>query len=271
MTNARMRTLASLRGAICRLEAETMPHDAQRVALGHADADTLLQGGLMRGVLHEVFATQTRQSAAATGFVAGIAERLAKQRTLLWVRQDFVEREAGILSMSGLAELGLDPRRLVLVRATDAEAALRVAADGLACDALGAVVLDLWGEVRTFDLVASRKLTMAAQTSGVPCVMLRTSALPEVSTAETRWIIRAARSPPVPEWSAWGSPVLDAELVRNRHGQTGQWIMEWNCDECLFREPAAYSQPVVAAPADRPHQAPVVARGEIARFNRRAG
>jgi protein ImuA len=225
----------------------------------------------MRGVLHEVFATETRQSATAAGFVAGVAERLAKRRPLLWVRQDFVEVEAGAFSMSGFAELGLDPRRLVLVCAADAEAALRVAADALACDALGAVVLDLWGEVRAFDLVASRKLTLAAQTSGVPCVMLRTSALPEVSTAETRWVVRAARSPPVPEWSAWGAPVFNVELVRNRHGQTGQWIMEWNCDECLFREPAAHSQPVAAAPADRPHQAPVAARGEIARFTRRAG
>ncbi len=271
MTGARMSTLASLRGTINRLEAKGGPHGAERVVLGHADADATLQGGLMRGVVHEVFATETRQSASATGFVAGIADLLARQRPLLWVRQDFVECEASALSMSGFAELGLDPRRLVMVRATDAEIALRVAADALACDALGAVVLDLWGEVRAFDLVTSRKLTLAAQNSGVSCVMLRTSALPAVSTAETRWIVRAARSLPTPEWGAWGQPMFDAELVRNRHGQNGQWIMEWSCHECLFREPAAYSQPVAASPADRPHQAPVVARGETANLTRRTG
>lgn len=141
-----------------------MPQGAERKALGHAGVDASLQGGLMRGVLHEVFAIETRQSATASGFVAGMAERLAKRRTLLWVQQDFVEREAGALSISGLAELGLDPRRFVLVRAGDAETALRVTGDALACSALGAVVLDLWGEVRSFDLVASRKLTIAAQT-----------------------------------------------------------------------------------------------------------
>lgn len=266
--SARMNMLASLRGDIRRLEADTVPQDA-RVALGHAGADELLQGGLMRGALHEVFATETRQSASATGFAAGVAGRLAMQRSLLWVRQDFVDLEAGALSMNGFAELGLDPRKLVLVRATDAEAALRVAADALACDALGAVVLDLWGAVRAFDLVASRKLTLAAQTSGVACVMLRTSALPEISTAETRWVVRAARSPPTSDWCGWGAPIFETNLVRNRHGRTGQWIMEWNSDECLFRESPPHSQPVAAAPADRPHQAPVAPRR--ANVTRRAG
>ena len=32
--------------------------------------------------------------------------------------------------------------------------------------------------------------------------------------------------------------------------------MEWKCDECLFGKPAADPQPVAAAPAHRPHQAP---------------
>lgn len=270
MASARMSTLASLQGAIGRLQAQTLPQTAGRVALGHVEADAALQGGLMRGGLHEVFAQETRQSASASGFAAGIAWLLARQRTLLWVRQDFAEWEAGTLSMSGLAELGLDPRRLVMVHAQDAAAALRVASDGLACDALGAVVLDLWGEVRAFDLVASRKLTLAAQSSGVSCVMLRTSAQPAVSTAQTRWTVCAARSPPRPDWSAWGAPVLDVELVRNRHGQTGRFFMEWKSDECLFRDVAAHSSSVAAAPADRPHPAHVVARRDVA-SERRAG
>ena len=148
--------------------------------------------------------------------------------------------ESGALSMSGLRELGLDPRLLVTVRAADADAALRTAADALACDALGVVVLEVWGEARQLDLVASRKLTLAAQASGVTALLLRVAATPQPSTAETRWIVRAAHSPPAaPRWHAWGAPVFDAELVRNRHGPVGRWIMEWKCDECLFSEPAA--------------------------------
>jgi protein ImuA len=258
MSGARKNTLASLRGTIGRLEGDDAG-GLSRVALGHAGADALLQGGLVRGALHEVFAEGGRHGAAATGFIAGLAHRLAGPRPLVWVRQDFAERESGALSMSGLNELGLDPRLLVTVRAADAEAALRAAADALACDALGAVVLDVWGEVRQLDLVASRRLTLAARVSNVSCLVLRTAAAPSASTAETRWVVRAAPSPPAME--AWGAPTIDAQLVRNRHGETGRWIMEWKCDEGLFREgifhkDSAHSQPLAAAPADRPAETP---------------
>jgi protein ImuA len=254
--NARTSTLAALRGTIDRLEGDV--DGLSRMALGHAGADAMLQGGLVRSALHEVFAEAGRHGAAATGFVAGLAHRVARHRPLVWVRQDFLDIESGTLSMHGLAELGLDPRRVVMVRAADAESALRVAADAVACDALGAVVLDVWGEVRALDLVASRKLTLAARASGVTVLISRIAAMPSASTAETRWIVRAAHSPPGLE--AWGMPMLDTQLVRNRHGPTGQWIMEWNCDECLFRESQTYSQPVAAAPADRPLEAPVLAQ-----------
>jgi protein ImuA len=277
MSGARTSTLASLRGSIERIETHDEAYTPHRVALGHADADATLQGGLALGAMHEVFADAGRQSAAATGFVAGLAGRAAARRPLVWVRQDFTEIESGALSMSGLAELGLDPRLLVTVRAADVDTALRTAADAFACDALGAVVLEIWGQPRQLDLVASRKLTLAAQASGVTGLLLRVAAEPLPSTAETRWIVRAAHSPPAPSLmpaaplrpaapgSAWGAPVFDAQLVRNRHGPVGRWIMEWKCDECLFSEPAAYPQPVAATPAHRPHQAPARAR------ERRAG
>ncbi len=273
MNGARTSTLASLRGSIERIEAQGEAYSPRRVALGHADADATLQGGLALGAMHEVFAESGRQGTAATGFVAGLAGRIAAtkgpHRPLVWIRQDFTEIESGAVSMSGLSELGLDPRLLVTVRAADVDSALRTAADALACDAVGVVVLEVWGEARQLDLVASRKLTLAAQASGVTGLLLRMAAEPQPSTAETRWIVRAAHSPPAAissssasPCSAWGAPLLDAQLVRNRHGPVGRWIMEWKCDECLFGKPAAYPQPVAAAPAHRPHQAQDRARGE---------
>jgi protein ImuA len=277
MTGARMSTLATLRGSIEHIEAHGDAYLPDRVALGHADADATLQGGLALGAMHEVFAEAGRQSAAATGFVAGLAGRAAARRPMVWVRQDFAEIESGALSMSGLAEFGLDPRVLVTVRAADVDTALKTAADALACDALGVVVLEVWGEARQLDLVTSRKLTLAAQASGVTGLLLRVAAEPSPSTAETRWIVRAAHSPPsaplmpaapsmpAAPWSAWGAPVFDAQLVRNRHGPVGRWIMEWKCDERLFEKPAAYPQPVAAAPAHRPYQTPALVR------KRRAG
>ena len=263
MTGARTNTLATLRDSIERIETHEDAYRPDRVVLGHADADATLQGGLALAAVHEIFA-EGRQSAAATGFVAAFAGRVAPRRPLVWIRQDFTEIETGALSMSGLAELGLDPRLVVTVRAADVDAALRTAADALACDALGAIVLEVWGEARQFDLVASRKLTLTAQASGVTALLLRLAAQPQPSTAETRWIVRAAHSPPATPCSAWGAPLFDAQLVRNRHGPVGRWIMEWKCDECLFSQPAAYPQPVAAASAHRPHQTPARARQRYA-------
>ncbi|HUN97633.1 MAG TPA: DNA repair protein [Bradyrhizobium sp.] len=266
-----MSTLATLRGRIERLETQDGTHRLDRVALGHGGADTMLQGGLARAAVHEVFAAG-HQSAAATGFIAGLAGRVTARRPLVWVRQDFTEIESGALSMSGLAELGLDPRYLVTVRATDIEQALRTTGDALACDAVGAVVLEVWGESKQLDLVASRKLTLAAQASGVTCLVLRVAATPSPSTAETRWIARAAHSPPAGIETAWGTPRFDVELVRNRHGLIGRWIMEWKCDECLFSEPATYPQSLAATPAHRPHQSPapnIFQRGIFERGERR--
>ena len=258
MTGARMSTLATLRKSVARLEAGEGAAQPRRVALGHEEADATLQGGLATGALHEVFAAAGWQAAAATGFVFGLAGRVAARRPLVLIRQDFAERESGALSPHGLSELGLDPRLLVTVRAPDLETALRIAADALACDALGAVVLELWGDSPKLDLVGSRKLTLAAQASGVTALVLRIAAEPTPSTAETRWILRTAPSLPGPAWSAWGAPRFDAELIRNRHGQTGRWIMEWTCDDTRFSQSAADSQPVAAAPADRSHQAQAV-------------
>ena len=266
MSGDRTNTLAHLRGSIERVETHSDTYAPNRVPLGHAEADAALKGGLARGALHEVFC-EGRQSAAATGFIAGLARRISADRPLLWIRQDFAERETGALAMSGWNELGLDPRGLVTVRAPDVETALRTTADALACDALGGVVLESFGESRQFDLVASRKLTLAARGSGVTALLLRVAAMPTASTAETRWIVRSAHSPPGSAssfpWSVWGAPMLDAQLVRNRHGPNGQWIMEWKCDECIFRE-APYSQPVSAAASHRPPAA-------AAHAQRRAG
>lgn len=296
--------LAALRESVGRLEAGISPagsagagaerHPGRRVPLGHAAADGALGGGLALGALHEVHAVDGGQAASVIGFAAGLARRAAARRPILWARQDFAALEAGEVSASGLAEFGIDPRRLVLVRAADGEAALRVAADALACGALGAVVLELWGPVRAFDPVASRKLTLAARETGVTAIVSRLAGPPSAASAETRWSLRAGRSPAPASsmrgharpgaalFHAWGAPLFDAHLVRNRHGPSGQWIMEWNNDESFFqqpafqqpascasarsaREPAPHSLPAASAPADRP--APAAAAG----LGRRAG
>ena len=56
MSSARTSTLATLRGSIERIEAHGDAHALNKVALGHASADAMLQGGLAMAAVHEVFA-----------------------------------------------------------------------------------------------------------------------------------------------------------------------------------------------------------------------
>jgi protein ImuA len=218
-----------------------------RIPLGHAAADLCLKGGLERGVLHEVFAGLGHE-AAATGFATGLAARVGLGKRLLWIRQDFSAFEFGELSATGFLEFGIDPARLLLLCVGDAADGLRAANDALSCAALGAVVIEIPGRPKILDLMASRRLTLACAQKTVTAFLLRFGAEPDASTAQTRWLVRAAASPPQEE--NWGHPVFEAGLVRNRHGRTGQWVMEWSCDDGLFRQ--ADRGAVVSAPCDRP-------------------
>jgi len=230
-----------------------------RVALGHDAADACLKGGILKGALHEVFAAEAGCEASASGFAAALAMRVAQSsgrddtaqhKQLLWIRHDFSALEFGELSATGLLELGLDPARVLILRAPDVTSALRATGDALTCASLGAVILEIPGRQKLLDLVTSRRLTLAAQKKGVSVFLLRFAAEPDASSAETRWRIAPAASHDRKD--DWGFPRFTAALTRNRHGATGDWVMEWNNDEQSFR--AADRGPVVSVPADGPHR-----------------
>ena len=242
-------TLSALRGAIARLETQPLVRSDAAVPLGHAPADAALQGGIKGGALHEVFAPRERDSSAALGFAAGLTLRVAGSRPVFWIRQDFAALAGGEVFVPGLADLGLDPDRVLLMRTPDATGALRAALEALSCAALGAVVIELRGEAKSIDLVASRRLTLTAAQSGVTALLLRAAAEIRPSTAETRWAVSPASSSPSDDW---GMPVFNSHLVRNRRGPTGRWLMEWNADDRVFREPP-HSRAVSAKPLRRPH------------------
>lgn len=248
-------SIAALREIITRMETAgvSLAEKNRRTALGHAGADTALLGGILPGALHEIYADE-RDSVSASAFAVTLALRSARERSfILWVRQDFAAHQCGQLSAQGLLDLGLDPDRLLLVKTRNGAEALRAAFDALSCKALGAVVLEIWQQPKSLDLVASRKLTLRAGASNVTLFLLRIAAAEAMpSTAETRWFVRAARTPDFVE--EWGNPLFEATLARNRHGHTGTWAMEWNCDARVFGEFPQNSRPRLSVPAVGPHQ-----------------
>src|SRR6201996_3264252 len=227
--------IAALRATLAQAGLETLVTTA-RVPLGFAPADAVLKGGLERGTLHEVYAA-TNSETAATAFAAGLAIRVAGKKKLLWIRQDYSALEFGELSATGFLELGIDPSQMLLVCTAHADDAIKAASDALTCSALGAIVIELPGTPKILDLVTSRRLTLAASQKNVTAILLRFGAKVQDSTAETRWRICTRASPS--EEENWGGPVFETELVRSRHGRTGHWVMEWNCDAGLFGEPTS--------------------------------
>jgi len=210
--------------------------------LGADAVDRALGGGLMRGALHEIAALGEAHAAAATGFVAGVAARAAAH--LVWIAEDMAALESGAPYGLGLDGFGLAPERLVTVAVAQRRDLLWAMEEALRCRAVACVV----GEMRhgALDAVAVRRLSLAAADTGALALILRAMPGDDASTAATRWIVGAA--------SAEGdAPRVMAQLVRNRRGPRGQWILEWSDSDGRFTL-AAHAQPVAAPPVHRPHR-----------------
>lgn len=226
------------------------------LAFGHAPLDAWLDGGLKRAQLHEIFAESADDSGSAAAF-ATMLSLIAQDgdQPVLWLRTTDAARRGGHIHAAGLAELGGNPASLLLAVVPDALALLRASVDALRCGGLAAVIGECWGNPRQFDLVASRRLTLAAERTGVPALMLRLNAKPSPSTADTRWSVRSAPSRAL-EAKAPGYPTLDLTLLRRRGGPADRsWRVEWQREQRRFRKPplsgAVLPVPVGGALADR--------------------
>jgi protein ImuA len=221
--------------------------------LGHEAVDGCLKGGLLKGGLHEVFADEGH-GLAALSFAALLGLVCADKKPILWIRQDYASLEEGEISASGLAALGFDPGNLLVLCVKDATEGLRSLSDALACASLGSAVLTLSRTPSILDLTATRRLSLGAAHKGVTAMLARLDAKPEASAAETRWRVRHAPSSLAHE--DWGFPRFEASLLRNRHGASGRWIMEWDLEHERFRPERATPHPRLVAPPAPDRQAP---------------
>jgi protein ImuA len=216
LSNQNRFLIADLRGRIERLEGAggAVGGDAAgRVSLGIGVIDRALGGGLGRRGLHEVIAGD--DSGAAAGFCAFLLARLGEDGAVLWARQG-----SGLYG-PGLAALGLDPARLILVRPARGDDVLWVLEEGLRSRAPAAVL----GETGSGGPIALRRLQLAAESSGVAALLLRPFAAKAVpGPALSRWRIESVGRGDLlgPRWRV--------ELQRSRGGTPGTWLVEW-CDE----------------------------------------
>lgn len=202
--------------------------------------DAWRRSGLARAQLHEMYAADAADGPAAIGFAVALA-LAAEALPVLWLRTERDEATTGRLHATGLAELGLPPDALLLVLVPDDDTALRVAADAARCAGLGTLLLESRGRGAGLDLTVTRRLMLAAETSGVTVFSVRVGVAVVPSAAATRWGIAACPSTALAA-DAPGLPAFDVECLRRRGGPAGmRERVEWNRDDRCF---------------DRPHRAP---------------
>nr|WP_303649486.1 damage-inducible protein [Asticcacaulis machinosus] len=186
-------------------------------------------GGLALGSLHEVAGggSGAIDGAAAAGFCAGIAARTGGQVLWCLTRLD--------LFPPGIAQAGLPPERLIRVRVDDEKSVLLAFEEGLRHGSLTAVV----AEVAKLDMTTSRRLQLAAESTGTLALALRrwrreTEAgdFGQPTAARTKWrvseVMPEALSVPGVARARWA-----LELLRVQGANCADFIVD-ACDEQGF-------------------------------------
>lgn len=219
-----------------------------KLIFGLSEIDTCLDGGLAINALHEVRANYAKDIGAATGFVFSLLHQLFSQshassghisnKHVVWVVDPASKQECGTLYPRGLAQYGIDPEHITFIRARDLHTAMWAVDEAVKCQGLAAVIFQVKGNPKRFDMTASRRLMLRAQASNVFTCVLRQSGEEEASAAATRWCVEHASSSPDSfkrKNNELGTEEIEIEnvrhvlsLERNRNGQTNAWLADWN-------------------------------------------
>jgi protein ImuA len=217
--------IEELRARIRRLEGAAS-HRALVLPFGIKELDRHLPGGgLVLGALHEVAGggNGAIHGAAAALFAAGIAAR--RRGKVLWclTRPD--------LFAPALAQAGLMPDRVIYVEAGDEKSVLICFEEGLRHGGLGAVV----AEVARLSMTASRRLQLAAESSGTIGIAIRRWRRPveaadfgQLTASVTRWRVTVLPATPLPVPGV-GRLRWQLELIRCRAGESADFEVE-ACD-----------------------------------------
>lgn len=183
-------------------------------------------GGLPQAALHEINGT-----AAAMGFTAALAGRLAGSKPILWCRSS--RNETGSIYGPGLLPFGLDPEQVVFIETKKKQDLLWVMEEGLRSGQPALVI----GEVEAVSLVASRRLQLAAEVGGVTAFLLNTVVTKRIcekaattsatTVALTRWVV-SSEARGKSQRNTTRHPQWRVDLVHCRAGVQQSWLVEWN-------------------------------------------
>jgi len=180
--------------------------------------------------LSELFAVHPRDA----GWAGFLLAQIGTEKPLLWVQDRMAILESGRIHPPGLPV-----RSLIHVETRDARDALWAMEEGIRCSCLSAVIGELWGDPKTLDFTATRRLAVASERSGTPCWLVRLGGTANLSGARMRWRLASAPSLMNPlDPRAPGTPTWDAELFRARGHPPGRWNVAHDADRFHLVAPA---------------------------------
>ena len=268
ITGLRSRILSLERHA-SRRDPSSLPDDAGTPSrrgdweLGCPSFDELLPSGLETNSIHEIKGTPSALGGASAGdwmAAIGFAARLAVRRLdalsgmrapdalsrgapsrgappraahpwVLWCWPKALAGEFGAPSAAGLAHLGLDPSRLLIIETARASEALNALEESLKASSLAVVI----GVLNEIELTPARRLSLAAGETATPCLLVTHPSSEPAGATATRW--RVARVPSAEhrfDPRAPGAARVLATLERCRAKPASaarpSLLLEW-CDE----------------------------------------
>lgn len=182
----------------------------------------------------------------------GSAPRPVSSGLVVWCWPFRLARESGGLYGPGLAHLGLDPRRLLLVETATPAETLWAMEESIGSEA-AAIVIGCLDEVA---LTPARRLALGAAAHHTPALVVTAARSATMAATFARWRIAAAPSAPHPfDPAAPGDPRFTLTLERCRGTALGALppssLVEWSHDTSQD----AYRFRVAAGMADRAFEA----------------
>ena len=246
-----------------------------RLPLGVESLDSALAGGLALGRVH-MLCGRPGHDGALTGFAVALLRRILAQTDeagpVGWCPAA-AGGGSGMLYAAGLAALGLDPGRLLIVDSPSPSARLAALEDILRTEGLAAVIVEYDRVSQTLDywMRLARRAQLAAEASGVTGLLLGWPVA--ASGFDSLWHIAPSSAAPLSSapsghagrdlswYSSW-HPCWQVELRHARGGRPWSSQLSWDAYANSLSE-IRREHETEAVPEPLPFAPPGPARGSL--------
>jgi len=171
------------------------------------------------GAVHELIASGPEDSAAMSGFIAGILSSImGNAGAAIWISS------SQTFFPPALKTFGINPDKIIFIYLKKEQEILWAMEEALKCKGLSAVI----GEVQDLNFTASRRLQLAIEQSLVTGFVIRKNPRSlNTSACLARWRITSLPSELPGEMPGVGFPRWNVELMKVRNGRPGNWQLEF--------------------------------------------